>query len=116
MQPFFRLPWAGFVAVLTLATACQKQEAPVAGSTQPLFFRERASGHDAVLNIREFGARPNDGRDDTKALQAAIDAASREPSGAAVYVPPGRYELFCPPVKLAGSDGAPCRAVLRELG
>ena len=30
-------------------------------------------------------------------------------------VPAGRYELFCPPVKLAGSDGAPCRAVLREL-
>jgi arylformamidase len=30
-------------------------------------------------------------------------------------VPPGRYELFCPPVKFAGSDGAPCRAVLREL-
>lgn len=30
-------------------------------------------------------------------------------------VPPGRYELFCPPVKLAGSDGSPCRAVLREL-
>src|SRR5678815_450920 len=30
-------------------------------------------------------------------------------------VPSGRYELFCPPVKLAGSDGAPCRAVLREL-
>ena len=31
-------------------------------------------------------------------------------------VPPGRYELFCPPVKLAGSDGAPCRALLREMG
>lgn len=30
-------------------------------------------------------------------------------------VPPGRYELFCPPVKLKGSDGAPCRAVLRDL-
>jgi arylformamidase len=30
-------------------------------------------------------------------------------------VPPGRYELICPPVKLAGSDGAPCRAVLREI-
>ncbi len=30
-------------------------------------------------------------------------------------VPPGRYELIAPPVKLAGSDGAPCRAVLREL-
>jgi arylformamidase len=31
-------------------------------------------------------------------------------------VPPGRYELICPPVKVAASDGAPCRAVLRELG
>ena len=31
-------------------------------------------------------------------------------------VPPGRYELFCPPVKLARADGAPCRALLRELG
>jgi arylformamidase len=31
-------------------------------------------------------------------------------------VPPGRYELICPPVKIAGSDGAPCRAVLREIG
>lgn len=30
-------------------------------------------------------------------------------------VPPGRYELICPPVKIAASDGAPCRAVLREI-
>jgi len=30
-------------------------------------------------------------------------------------VPAGHYELICPPVKLAGSDGAPCRALLREL-
>jgi arylformamidase len=30
-------------------------------------------------------------------------------------VPPGRYELFAAPVKLVGCDGAPCRAVLREL-
>jgi arylformamidase len=29
-------------------------------------------------------------------------------------VPPGRYELICLPVKIAGSDGAPCRAILRE--
>ena len=31
-------------------------------------------------------------------------------------VPPGRYELICPPVKLARADGAPCRALLREIG
>jgi arylformamidase len=30
-------------------------------------------------------------------------------------IPPGRYELICLPIKIAGSDGAPCRAVLREL-
>lgn len=30
-------------------------------------------------------------------------------------VPPGWYELLCLPLKLAGSDGAPARAVLRTL-
>ena len=30
-------------------------------------------------------------------------------------VPPGRYELICFPLKLHGLDGAPCRAVLRDL-
>ncbi len=30
-------------------------------------------------------------------------------------VAPGRYELICFPVKLRGLDGAPCRAVLRDL-
>ncbi len=31
-------------------------------------------------------------------------------------ITPGRYELICFPIKLGGSDGAPCRAVLRDLG
>lgn len=30
-------------------------------------------------------------------------------------IQPGRYELICFPVKIAGADGAPCRAVLRDL-
>jgi arylformamidase len=30
-------------------------------------------------------------------------------------VPPGRYELICLPLKVAGIDGAPVRAVLRPL-
>jgi arylformamidase len=29
-------------------------------------------------------------------------------------VPPGKYELFCLPLKLVGSDGAPVRAILRQ--
>jgi arylformamidase len=28
---------------------------------------------------------------------------------------PGRYELMCVPLRLRGLDGAPCRAVLRDL-
>ena len=28
---------------------------------------------------------------------------------------PGRYELMCLPILLGDSDGAPCRAVLRDL-
>ncbi|MCI0880434.1 MAG: cyclase family protein, partial [Chloroflexi bacterium] len=31
-------------------------------------------------------------------------------------VEPGRYKLMCFPIALVGSDGAPCRAVLRDLG
>jgi arylformamidase len=30
-------------------------------------------------------------------------------------VTPGRYELICFPLRLRGLDGAPCRAVLRDL-
>lgn len=30
-------------------------------------------------------------------------------------IQPGRYELICFPLRLRGLDGAPCRAVLREL-
>lgn len=30
-------------------------------------------------------------------------------------IQPGRYELICFPVRLRGLDGAPCRAVLRDL-
>ena len=30
-------------------------------------------------------------------------------------VAPGKYELICFPLKIRGADGAPCRAVLREL-
>ena len=30
-------------------------------------------------------------------------------------VRPGHYELICFPLRLRGLDGAPCRAVLREI-
>lgn len=30
-------------------------------------------------------------------------------------VPPGEYELLCLPLKVAGAEGAPARALLRTL-
>jgi arylformamidase len=30
-------------------------------------------------------------------------------------IAPGRYELICFPIRIRGADGAPCRAVLRDL-
>ena len=30
-------------------------------------------------------------------------------------IKPGRYELICFPIRIRGTDGAPCRAVLRDL-
>jgi arylformamidase len=31
------------------------------------------------------------------------------------HVEPGEYELFCLPLRIIGSDGAPARAILRKL-
>lgn len=31
------------------------------------------------------------------------------------YVPPGRYELICLPIKLEGLEGAPVRAILKKI-
>jgi arylformamidase len=66
----------------------------------------------------------------------AIDYLSVDPSASSTYpahhilleagvvivegvdlraVPPGDYELLCLPLKIQGSDGAPARAVLREV-
>jgi polygalacturonase len=46
-----------------------------------------------VHDIRDFGARPNDGVLDTDAINKAIDAASAA-GGGVVYIPPGRYLSF----------------------
>jgi predicted small lipoprotein YifL len=42
------------------------------------------------LNIQEFGATPDDGTDDTAAIQRALDAATE---GDTVYVPAGTYHV-----------------------
>ena len=48
------------------------------------------------LDIRNFGAIADDGKDDQPALQAAIDAAAADPKGGTVRVPAGTWNLFHP--------------------
>ncbi|BHH84744.1 glycosyl hydrolase family 28-related protein [Desulforhopalus sp. 52FAK] len=75
-----------------------------AGSTIPLpdFSRagygmgERATplstGPVYIVTEPPFGAVPDDGRDDTLAIQSAIDSAERN-GGGVVYLPSGHYEI-----------------------
>jgi len=46
-------------------------------------------------NIRDFGAVPNDGADDSAAIQAAFDSFDAR-RGGAVYCPAGTYDIFSP--------------------
>lgn len=45
------------------------------------------------VDIRNFGAIPSDGKDDSKAIQAAIDFAMMPANPSIVYCPPGIYRL-----------------------
>jgi parallel beta-helix repeat protein len=47
----------------------------------------------ADIPVTQFGARPNDGKDDTAGLQAAIEAAKKRPQPRLVFAP-GRYDFF----------------------
>ncbi|MGH8020502.1 MAG: glycosyl hydrolase family 28-related protein, partial [Opitutaceae bacterium] len=58
----------------------------------------------STVNVRDFGAAPNDDIDDTLAIQAAIDAIG--PLGGTVYLPAGTY-LIAP--QIAGGDALTIR-------
>jgi hypothetical protein len=44
------------------------------------------------INVMDFGARPNDGKDDSKAISRAIDFCKSKP-GLTLYFPYGQYDL-----------------------
>ena len=82
------------------------------------------------LNIQAYGAVPNDGVDDSAAIQAAFNALDPN-EGGTVYCPPGTYEVATPivvrgsAVRFAGSAGpsynedppyAGCTLVARTAG
>nr|WP_240956865.1 right-handed parallel beta-helix repeat-containing protein [Pseudopontixanthobacter vadosimaris] len=79
-----------------------------------MFFASPASA--AQLDIREFGARANDGNDDSAALKRALRQAQ---SGDSVRIPSGTFEIAQPVrmpsgVTLAGEGCG--RSVLRRQG
>ncbi|WP_020399972.1 arylformamidase [Kordiimonas gwangyangensis] len=62
---------------------------------------------------------PSLDREDSKTLDAhfAVDAAGMAILEGLVFddVPPGDYELIALPLKIAGADGSPVRAILRSI-
>jgi hypothetical protein len=70
-----------------------------------------ANGQIEWRNIKDFGAVPNDGLDDSEAIQAAFNSLHRE-RGGTVYCPTGVYDVFrpitvsTPAVRFLG-DGGP---------
>jgi hypothetical protein len=54
---------------------------------------QRTASDGRVLDVRDFGATPDGGRDDTDAIQQALDDAS---NGDTVYLPAGTYHVSAP--------------------
>ncbi|MDF1740325.1 MAG: glycosyl hydrolase family 28-related protein [Verrucomicrobiales bacterium] len=76
-----RLCYIAFPPLLSL-TLLPAQEAPV-----PIVFP--ADG--GIINVLDFGAVPDDGKDDTKAIQEALNF---HPAGnRIIYLPPGTYRV-----------------------
>lgn len=49
-----------------------------------------------MLNVKDFGAVPNDGKDDRAAIQRALDAAEKGGISEPLFFPDGKYELSEP--------------------
>lgn len=61
--------------------------------------KEKPTSYDAIFNVLNYGAIPNDGSDDRQAIQNAIDSArvynlSHPGSFCAVYLPEGTYDII----------------------
>ena len=59
------------------------------------------------VTSKTFGALPDDGKDDTAAIQAAVEAAGQS-GGGVVFLPAGRYDIrtarTIPPIRITGDN------------
>lgn len=68
------------------------------------FLKSTAEVPGKVFDVKtDFGAKGDGKADDTKALQAAIDAARAHGEGAIAYVPAGKYNVS-EPLKVSGAN------------
>ncbi len=75
-------------------------------SARQSFLRSTASTPPRIFDaVRDFGAKGDGKADDTRAIQAALDAARRAGKGALAYLPTGTY-LVTRTLRLTGSDYA----------
>ena len=102
-------------ALLTAALAAQDLPGPD-GRDYPDFRRAGAQSGpppSLVVPVSDFGGLPDDNKDDTAALRAAIAAASAGPAGGIVQLAPGTYQLGEP--LCIASDHLWIRGAGREL-
>ena len=82
--------FAAALSLLTLGTCCEYSRAAPPKKVVAKAATKPVAPNADVLNARDFGARPNDKKDDTVALQKLFDAAGK--SGARVLIPAGVYD------------------------
>ncbi|MGE4490715.1 MAG: hypothetical protein AB7E95_14335, partial [Kiritimatiellales bacterium] len=95
--------WVGFLTAMTLASYSAENRLPALGNasgdlrTQILQMRPPPLTNLDVnvrLNVRDFGAFPNDGKDDRAAVGAAIEKAKSLDGPVQLDFEPGRYDFF----------------------
>ncbi len=55
---------------------------------------DKSSDALTVINVTDFGAIPDDGKDDTPAVRAALDKIKNIKGKTILYFPEGRYDFF----------------------
>lgn len=81
-SPLFRRKFLGALGLATTSLGI------TTASFAKQFSNDRGTGSDGGVNVRNFGAKGDGKSDDTRAVQAAVDAAS-----GSVYFPKGIYRI-----------------------
>ena len=86
------------LCAFALAAGCAKQDGPDAAANADgyavLTLDQAKKLYPTTINARDFGAIPNDGKDDAKALRDALEAAKKKGGGVRIALEKGNYDLM----------------------